>query len=124
MHRLLIITSMLVAFLATSAQAAKHLTVQARPLSELVTATTGPVQPGAGNIDPTITWGGDAGLGPVADGARYNPTADTWSPMRDAPIARIMPISCVRSKNAIVMVLNMPIAETNSAAAPNMASVI
>ena len=51
---------MLVAFLATSAQAAKHLTVQARPLSELVTATTGPVQPGAGNIDPTITWGGDA----------------------------------------------------------------
>ncbi|HEX9811054.1 MAG TPA: Ig-like domain-containing protein [Burkholderiales bacterium] len=35
-----------------------------------------------------IIWGGDAGLGPVADGARYNPTADTWSPMRDAPIAR------------------------------------
>jgi Bacterial Ig-like domain len=35
-----------------------------------------------------IVWGGDAGFGPLFDGARYNPVTNTWKPMAPAPIAR------------------------------------
>lgn len=42
----------------------------------------------------------------------------------EAPIDRIMPISSVRSRRAIVMVLNIPIAETKRATSPNAMRII
>ena len=54
------IIAFIVALLATSVLAQTHKTVPGRPLSEMVSASRGPIQPGADKLWPTITWGGDA----------------------------------------------------------------